>query len=67
MIWPTGGPRKINYGKKKIIMEKKMRKKRVNWLQPPDYAGKNDYGKFRVLPKIMEPLLNSFKITSGKS
>jgi hypothetical protein len=28
-------------------------KKRVNLLQPPDYTGKNNYGKFWAPPTIM--------------
>jgi len=52
MTWPTGGPPNNNYGK--------------NWvdlLQPPDYAGKINYGKFRALPKMIE---KKVKITSRK-
>ena len=33
--------------------------KRVNWRQPPDYAGKNNYGKFWALQRIMGKLLKS--------
>ena len=40
MTWLTGGP-------------PKMEKNRVNLLQPPDYTGKNNYGKFWAPPTIM--------------
>ena len=33
--------------------------KRVNMLQPPDYAGANNYGQFWAFPIIMENTLKS--------
>ena len=48
----------------KLIMEKNSYgKTRVKLLQPPVYAGKNNYGKFWALPGIMGKQVNT---TSSK-